>query len=76
MREKKFQKTIPIPDQSVEFLAVIIAAEASLAPSEGRPITQESMRQLADDVKHRGRSRLAAISSDCPYPTFLLPGAK
>jgi hypothetical protein len=60
MREKT-KKTIPIPDQSVEFLAVINAAEASLARSKGRPITQESMRHLAHDVKHRGRSRLAAI---------------
>jgi hypothetical protein len=35
-------------------------AEASFARDEGRIITQESVRQLAEEVKHRGRARLAA----------------
>jgi Arc/MetJ-type ribon-helix-helix transcriptional regulator len=43
-----------------EILAAVDDAEASLARGEGRPITQESMRELADQVKQRGRSRLAA----------------
>lgn len=43
-----------------EFLATIDVAEASLARGEGRTITQESMRELADQVKQRGRARLAA----------------
>jgi hypothetical protein len=30
---------------------------------EGRAITQESMRQLADEVKQRGSNRLAAEQS-------------
>ena len=30
-----------------------------LARGEGRTITQESMRELAEDVKRRGRARLA-----------------
>jgi putative addiction module CopG family antidote len=43
-----------------EILAAVDEAEASLACGEGRPITQESMRVLADDVKRRGRARIAA----------------
>jgi Arc/MetJ-type ribon-helix-helix transcriptional regulator len=42
-----------------EILASVDAAEASLARGEGRIITQESMRQLSEDVKKRGRARLA-----------------
>jgi putative addiction module CopG family antidote len=43
-----------------EILAAVDEAEASLARGEGRIVTQESMRELADDVKRRGRARLAA----------------
>ena len=43
-----------------EILAAVDEAEASLARGEGRIITQESMGELADDVKRRGRARLAA----------------
>lgn len=43
-----------------QILAAVDAADASLARGEGRSITQESMRQLADEVKSRGRARLAA----------------
>jgi len=46
-----------------EILASVDAAEASLARGEGRIITQESMRELAEDVKTRGRARLAAEQS-------------
>ena len=42
-----------------EILASVDAAEASLARGEGRIITRESMRELAEDVKKRGRARLA-----------------
>ena len=42
-----------------EILAAVDAAEASLARGEGRAITQESMRKLADEVKKRGRARFA-----------------
>jgi hypothetical protein len=42
-----------------EIVAAVDAAEVSLARGEGRTITQESMRQLADEVKQRGRARLA-----------------
>ena len=46
-----------------EILAAVDAAEASLERGEGRTITQESMRQLADEVKQRGRARQAAQQS-------------
>src|SRR4051812_22509656 len=44
----------------LEILASLDEAEASLARGEGRPITEESMKALAEDVKQRGRTRLAA----------------
>ena len=40
-----------------EILAAIDTAEASLARGEGRSITQESMRDLAAEIKQRGRLR-------------------
>lgn len=43
-----------------EILAAVDQAEASLVRGEGYAITPESMRQLAEDVKRRGRARLAA----------------
>jgi len=43
-----------------EILAAVDEAEASLARGEGRIITQESMRELAEEVKRRGRARLVA----------------
>lgn len=42
------------------FLASLDEAEASIERGEGIPITRESMRALAEDVKRRGRERLAA----------------
>jgi putative addiction module CopG family antidote len=44
-----------------EILAAVETAEASLARGEGRAITPESMQQLADEVKQRGRTRLLEI---------------
>ena len=43
-----------------EILAAVDEAETSLARGEGRTITQESMRELAESAKQRGRARLAA----------------
>jgi len=43
-----------------ETLAAVDEAEASLDRGEGRTITRESMRELAEEVKRRGRARLAA----------------
>ena len=43
-----------------EILAAIDAAEASLAQDAGYPVTQDSMQRLAEEVKQRGRARLAA----------------
>ena len=42
-----------------EVLAAVDEAEASLARGEGRIITQQSMHDLAAEVKQRGRRRLA-----------------
>jgi Arc/MetJ-type ribon-helix-helix transcriptional regulator len=44
----------------VEFLATLDRSRASLAGGEGRVITQESMRELAAEVRERGRARLIA----------------
>jgi putative addiction module CopG family antidote len=42
-----------------EILAAVDVAEASLARGEGRSITEQSMRELAGEVKKRGPARLA-----------------
>jgi putative addiction module CopG family antidote len=41
-----------------ELLACIDEAEASLARGEGRTLTAESMQELIEDVKRRGRERM------------------
>ena len=46
--------------QRVEFLSTLDEAGASLARGEGRVITPQSMRDLATEVKERGRARLLA----------------
>ena len=46
--------------QRAEFLLTLDDAKASLARGEGRVITPESMRELAGEVKERGRARLLA----------------
>ena len=46
--------------QRIEFLSSLDEARASVERGEGRAITQESMRQLASEVKERGRARLLA----------------
>jgi len=43
-----------------EILAAVDAAEASLDRGEGIVITEHSARELADDVKRRGRARFEA----------------
>ena len=44
----------------VELLATLDDAKASLSRGEGRIITEQSMRELAEEVKQRGTVRLAA----------------
>jgi Arc/MetJ-type ribon-helix-helix transcriptional regulator len=44
----------------LEIIAMVEDAEASLARGEGREITAESMKALAEEVKERGRRRLSA----------------
>ena len=47
-----------------EILAAVDQAEASLARGDGRRVTtQQETTQLADEIKHRGLSRLAAEDS-------------
>jgi putative addiction module CopG family antidote len=43
-----------------EILASVDRAEASIARGDGRIITSESMRELATQVKQRGRTRRLA----------------
>ena len=43
-----------------EVVAMLDEADASLARGEGREITEQSMKALAEEVKQRGRQRLAA----------------
>ena len=43
-----------------EILAAVDCAEASLARGEGRTLTEESSRQVAQDVKSRGRAKLTS----------------
>ena len=44
----------------LEILAMVDEAQAPLARCEGREITEESMRALAEEIKQRGRRRLAS----------------
>ncbi len=44
--------------QRAEFLLTLDDARSSLARGEGRVITEESVHQLAEEVKARGRLRL------------------
>ncbi len=46
--------------QRAEFLMTLDSARASIARGEGRVITEDSMRELAEGVKERGRTRLLA----------------
>jgi Arc/MetJ-type ribon-helix-helix transcriptional regulator len=43
-----------------ELLASVAAARAAHTRGEGRPVTETSMRELSEQVKARGRARLAA----------------
>jgi len=43
-----------------EILAAVDEAESSLASGKGRIITEQSMRDLAQEVMQRGRARLKA----------------
>lgn len=44
----------------LELVAMLDEADASLSRGDGREITEQSMKTLADEVKQRGRHRLAA----------------
>lgn len=57
----------------IEFLATLDDARAALARGQGRVITQQSMRELAEEVKERGRARLVADKPVAPISSS--PGA-
>jgi putative addiction module CopG family antidote len=52
--------------QRTEFLLTLDDARASLTRGEGRVVTQESVGQLAQEVKERGRAWLLAELSTNP----------
>jgi hypothetical protein len=64
LEEVRTRRTLAANREAI--LARLDAAEASLARGEGIPITQASMRQLAEGVKQRGRARLSAESQTRP----------
>lgn len=43
----------------LEIVAMLDEADASLSRGEGRPLTDESMKAMADDIKQRLRQRVA-----------------
>jgi putative addiction module CopG family antidote len=47
-----------------EFLATLHDAKASLSRGEGRAITQDSMRELAEELIKRGQTLLAPEQPD------------
>jgi hypothetical protein len=57
---QEFYGTKSHPENKAEILTTVDMAEASIALGEGRTITQESMRQLAGEVKQRGLARLVS----------------
>jgi len=44
----------------LEILSALDEAEASLSSGKGRELTPDSARELADNIKRRGRARLAS----------------
>lgn len=48
-----------------EILAAVDRAERSLADGAGRGITEQSMRELAESVKARGRRLAVERSAEC-----------
>jgi len=46
-----------------EFRSSLAEAKDSITRGEGRPVTEESVKQLAEEVKQRGRARLEAKRS-------------
>jgi len=52
--------------QRAAFLATLDEAKAAIVRGEGRVITEESMKQLAAEIKQRGLARLAAQQRPLP----------
>jgi putative addiction module CopG family antidote len=49
-----------------EVLAAVDEAESSFALGEAREITQQSMRELANKIKERGRASLSGEANPAP----------
>jgi putative addiction module CopG family antidote len=47
----------------LEIIVMLDGADASLARGEGIPLTEESMKAMAEDIKRRGRDRMAAAGA-------------
>ena len=60
MSDEKIQLWEERERRRAEILAAVDTATASLAAVKGRVITENSMQQLADEVKQRGRARIVA----------------
>jgi Arc/MetJ-type ribon-helix-helix transcriptional regulator len=50
--------------ERLDFVAAVDAARASIARGVGKPITEDSVRELTEEVKTRGRARLMAELAD------------
>jgi Arc/MetJ-type ribon-helix-helix transcriptional regulator len=65
--EDAFQEALSLWEKRerarAEILAAVDSAQISLVTGAGRTITKDSMLQLADEVKRRGRARLGAEQS-------------
>jgi predicted transcriptional regulator len=53
-------------DEVIEIIAAVDEAEVSLTRGKGRIITRQSMLDLAEDVKRRGRARIAGSQKASP----------
>jgi predicted transcriptional regulator len=59
LAQEALEQYVEAENRRAELRAELDEGEASLAHGQGREITPESMRELAEAVKQRGRARLA-----------------
>jgi hypothetical protein len=64
VREEAVEEALALREERerrrLEILAMLDEADASLARGEGRVITEEAMKTLAEEIKQRGRRRMRA----------------
>ena len=62
--EERFQEALPLWEERerrrLEILTMLDEADAELARGEGIPITEESVKRLAEEAKQRLRRRIEA----------------